>query len=44
MGHDDPSITGNTFCDNETDLMVPDGSTLTLDGNTVCQAGASDAP
>ena len=39
-----PSITGNTFCGNETDLAVPDGSTLTLDGNTICQAGASQTP
>jgi hypothetical protein len=39
-----PVIAGNLFCGNETDLAVPDGSTLTLDGNTICQPGASDAP
>ena len=39
-----PVITGNAFCGNETDLAVPDGSTLTLDGNTICQAGASESP
>jgi parallel beta-helix repeat protein len=36
----DPStatLSGNTFCGNEQDLDVPDGSDLTLDGNTVCQ-------
>jgi nitrous oxidase accessory protein NosD len=39
-----PVITGNAFCGNETDLKVPDGSTLSLEGNTVCEPGASDAP
>ena len=37
-------MTGNTLCGNETDLTVPDGSTLTLDGNTICEAGASNTP
>ena len=39
-----PVITGNTFCGNETDLKVPDGSTLTLDGNTICGAAVTAAP
>jgi parallel beta-helix repeat protein len=34
-----PTITGNTFCDNEQDLVVPEGSTLVLDpSNEVCAA------
>jgi parallel beta-helix repeat protein len=32
-----PTLTGNTFCGNEEDLVVPDGSELTLEGNTVCE-------
>jgi nitrous oxidase accessory protein NosD len=37
-----PTITGNSFCDNEQDLVGPEGSTLTLDpSNEVCPAGAS---
>ena len=39
-----PVIAGNSFCGNVTDLKVPDGSSLTLDGNTFCQAGASEGP
>ena len=39
-----PVITGNTLCDNGTDLAVPDGSTLTLDGNTICGVAVSAAP
>ncbi len=39
-----PVMTGNTFCGNQTDLKAPNGSTLTLDGNTICQPGVSDAP
>jgi hypothetical protein len=32
-----PTITGNSFCDNEQDLVVPEGSTLVLDpSNEVC--------
>jgi parallel beta-helix repeat protein len=34
-----PTITGNSFCDNEQDLVVPEGSTLVLDpSNEVCPA------
>lgn len=31
-----PALDGNTFCDNETDLSVPEDNTTTLDGNEVC--------
>lgn len=31
-------LRGNTFCGNAQDLMVVEGSALTLDGNTVCPA------
>lgn len=33
-----PVLRGNTLCGNGTDLTVPEGSTLTLDGNTICAA------
>ena len=39
-----PILTGNAFCGNATNLDVPDGSTLTLDGNTVCGVAPSPAP
>jgi parallel beta-helix repeat protein len=39
-----PVITGNSFCGNKTDLSMPEDSTLTLDGNTVCTDLASTAP
>lgn len=39
-----PILTDNTFCGNGTDLAVPDGSPLTLAGNTVCPDAASSAP
>lgn len=40
----DPTLTGNTFCGNEQDLVVPDGSPVSLDGNTVCAPGTSVTP
>jgi hypothetical protein len=39
-----PVLTDNTFCANGTDLGVPEGSAVTLDGNTICTDGASSAP
>ena len=30
------SLTGNAFCDNGQNVQVQDGSTLSLDGNTIC--------
>jgi hypothetical protein len=43
-------IEGNTFCGNDSNLVVPAGSELTLEGNTVCDSdghapsGASGGP
>jgi parallel beta-helix repeat protein len=37
QGASEPTLSGNTFCGNRQDLVVPDGSDLTLDGNTVCE-------
>jgi hypothetical protein len=31
------TLSGNTFCGNEQDLEVPEGSELTLEGNSVCE-------
>ncbi len=39
-----PVVNDNAFCRNETDLKVPDGSTITLDGNTVCAGEGSASP
>ena len=39
-----PAIKDNSFCGNGTDLDIPDGSILTLDGNTVCAVAPSAAP
>lgn len=44
LGRGTPALTNNRFCDNGTDLVVPEGSDLTLDGNTVCASAASTAP
>ena len=37
-------MTGNKLCENSTDLVVPDGSTLTLAGNTICGVAVTTAP
>jgi hypothetical protein len=41
---DGTSLRGNTFCGNITDLTVPSGSTLTLEGNEVCEPQESAIP
>ena len=38
-----PTISGNSFCDNGTDLRVDEGNPTTLDGNEVCPPDASPA-
>ena len=35
------SVTGNTFCGNGTNLQVPDGSNVTMDGNVICESGVA---
>jgi parallel beta-helix repeat protein len=39
-----PTLTGNSLCDNETNLRVDDGNPTTLDGNEVCADLATAAP
>jgi len=40
-----PTISGNSFCDNEQDLAVPEGSTFVLDpSNEVCPASQASTP
>jgi parallel beta-helix repeat protein len=39
-----PVLSGNKLCDNERNLVVPDGSTLTLAGNTICGVAVTAAP